>query len=280
MDGSIVPPRTSIKVMSFNIAHGSGMNGILDLEKTAQVIEDSGAEIVGLQELDRFFSDRSAYIDQVEFLSKRLGMYAAFGASIDQEPEESGMPRKQYGNAVFSKYPIKYQETHLLTQVIDPFGNNEQRSVLETIIEVNGTYISFYNTHLALKDEELKVSLDELLQIAGKNQFPKIITGDFNAPPTHIYMLKMEQDFNDVFLHQGKNEAYTYPSPYENEETGEKLKPVTRIDYIFADGHFSIGNAELITTSVSDHLPITAELVLAVSKSRSLTKSGTQKVGS
>ncbi|HSI66089.1 MAG TPA: endonuclease/exonuclease/phosphatase family protein [Planococcus sp. (in: firmicutes)] len=280
MEGSIALPRTSIKIMSFNIAHGSGMDGVLDLEKTAQVIEASGAEIVGLQELDRFFSERSAYIDQVEFLSKRLGMYAAFGASIDQEADESERPRKQYGNAVFSKYPIKYQETHMLTQVIDPFGNNEQRSVLETIIDVNGTYISVYNTHLALKDEELKVSLDELLSIAGKNQFPTIITGDFNAPPTHIYMLKMEQDYNDVFYHQGRNDDYTYPAPYENEETGEKLKPVTRIDYIFTDAHFNIETAERITTSVSDHLPITAELVLTNSKSTPLKKRPSQKVGS
>ena len=45
-----------VKVMSFNIAHGLGMYGVVDLEKTAQVIEDSCATIVALQEVDRHFS--------------------------------------------------------------------------------------------------------------------------------------------------------------------------------------------------------------------------------
>src|SRR5690606_1310461 len=123
----------TVKVMSFNIAHGMGMDGQVDLERTAQVIEGSGATIVALQEVDRYFSDRSFYMDQVEWLSERLGMYAAFGANLNQAPDNPERPNRQYGNATLSTYPIKYAENHFLTQVVTGIYNNEQRGVLETV---------------------------------------------------------------------------------------------------------------------------------------------------
>lgn len=263
-------PIVSIKVMSFNIAHGLGMDGKVDLERTASVIEDSCAGIVALQEVDRHFSERSSFDDQVDWLSKRLGMYAAFGANLDIEPESPDMPRSQYGNVILSKYPIKYVENHLLQQVITPFGHNEQRGVLEAVIEIKGTYISIYNAHLAFKDEELKVSISELLQIAGNRRYPRIIAGDFNAAPDHAEMKKMKHEFTDVFLKMKRGDAYTYPAPYHNEDTGESLKPVTRIDYIFMDNELDVAQTALMETAVSDHLPILADLI--VMKTKKLTE--------
>lgn len=263
MEEKKIPPRVPLKVMSFNIAHGLSMDGTVNLENAARIIEESGAEIIGLQELDRYFTERSSFMDQVEWLSSRLGMYAAFGANINLQPVEAERPNRQYGNAVLSKYPIKYIENHLLTQVPSPIVHDEQRGILETIIEVRGTYVSFFNTHLALKDEELRVSIDELLAITAKSRFPKIITGDFNAPPSHPEIERLATQFTDVFAQLNKGQAYTYPSVYENKETGEQHQPVTRIDYIFSDQHLEVFGGSVIETSVSDHLPITAELVLA-----------------
>ncbi|MBT2581501.1 endonuclease/exonuclease/phosphatase family protein [Planococcus sp. ISL-109] len=250
-----------VKVMSFNIAHGMGMDGKVDLERAARVIEQSGATIVALQEVDRYFSSRSFYMDQVEWLSERLGMYAAYGANLNQAPDDNERPNRQYGNATLSRYPIKYAENHFLTQVIADTYSNEQRGVLETIIEVEGTYLKVLNTHLALKDEELEMSIQEIFDIAGKSHFPKIIAGDFNAPPTHRHLVHLHRVMTDVFLKTKRGDAYTYPSPYENQETGESTRPMTRIDYIFADHGFEVGDAETIETAVSDHMPITAELV-------------------
>ncbi|PSL40286.1 endonuclease/exonuclease/phosphatase family metal-dependent hydrolase [Planomicrobium soli] len=262
-------PIVSVKVMSFNIAHGLGMNGVVDLEKTASVIEDSCAGIVALQEVDRHFSARSSFVDQVDWLSKRLGMHAAFGPTLDLDHETLDMPRPQYGNAILSKYPIKYFENHLLRQVITPIGHNEQRGVLEAVIDVKGTYVSVFNTHLAFKDEELEVSVGELLSIAGTSRFPRIITGDFNAAPDHEQMKKMKQGYTDVFLKMKRGDAYTYPASYNNEATGEQLKPVTRIDYIFMDGEFDVAQTAVMDTGVSDHLPILADLI--VMKTRKVT---------
>lgn len=135
MDENTVPPRVIVKVMSFNIAHGMGMDGNVNLENTARIIEQSEAEIIGLQELDRGFSKRSSFMDQVEWLSNRLGMYVAFGANIDLEPTDEGITKQQYGNAVLSKHPIRYQENHLLTQVESPLVHSEQRGLLERLLK-------------------------------------------------------------------------------------------------------------------------------------------------
>ncbi|MDQ0430721.1 endonuclease/exonuclease/phosphatase family metal-dependent hydrolase [Planomicrobium stackebrandtii] len=255
-----------VKVMSFNIAHGLGMDGIVDLEKTAEVIEDSCATIVALQEVDRYFSDRSSFVDQVEWLSERLGMYAAYGANMNFAPEDSERPNRQYGNMILSKYPIKYVENHLLTQVHCPFGNNEQRGILETVIEVDGIYLSVFNTHLALKDEELVVSVDEILAITGKSHFPRIIAGDFNATASNVHMQKLSKHFQDAFLKMKRGDAYTYPSPYVNKDTTEVFWPATRIDYILADSEVDVVQVAVIETAVSDHLPIVADMVLADAK--------------
>lgn len=262
MEGQKVPSSVPVKVMSFNIAHGLGMDGEVNLENTARIIEESAAEIIGLQELDRYFTERSSFMDQVEWLSNRLGMYAAYGANINFAPIEAERPKRQYGNAVLSKYPIKYIENHLLTQVSSPLVHDEQRGILETIIDVNGTYVSFFNTHLALKDEELRVSIDEIFALTSKSRFPKIVTGDFNAPPTHPEIKRMTQRFTDVFAELNQNDTHTYPSVYDNVETGEEYRPVTRIDYIFTDQNLAVEGAAAIATDASDHLPITAQLVL------------------
>ena len=44
-----------------------------DLERIAKVIEDSGAEIIGLQEVDNHWAERSNFEDQAKWLADRLG---------------------------------------------------------------------------------------------------------------------------------------------------------------------------------------------------------------
>lgn len=255
-----------VKIMSFNIAHGSGMDGNLNLERTASVIEDSCASIVGLQEVDRFFGERSLFLDQVEWLGKRLGMYTAYGANIEFAADNGDMPNHQYGNAILSKYPITYSKNHHMTPVQQWYGNDEQRGVLEAVIEIEDMAISVYNAHLSLKDEELKLSVKEILALTKKSKFPCIVLGDFNAPPFYAPIREMSRHFTDAFLKMKQGDAYTYPAPYSYNTTGVDLKPVTRIDYIFFGPELDVAQTATISTDASDHLPIVADLVLARKK--------------
>ena len=53
-----------LRVATFNIHHGVGADGRLDLTRTADVISATGASVVGLQEVDRTLSARSGWVDQ------------------------------------------------------------------------------------------------------------------------------------------------------------------------------------------------------------------------
>src|SRR3954470_22759943 len=89
-DGHAARPLT---VMSFNIHHAEGTDGVLDLSRIAQVIKNNGADVVGLQEVDRHYSDRSDLADQPAELAAMLGYHVVYGANIDQVPPAAGQPR-------------------------------------------------------------------------------------------------------------------------------------------------------------------------------------------
>lgn len=235
-----------VKVMSYNIHHAEGVDAILDLERIAKVIEDSGAEIIGLQEVDNHWSDRSELEDQAKWLADRLDMHFTYVANIDLDPLNPGEPRRQYGTAVLSKYPIIQAENYPLSKI----GNTEQRGLSETVINVNGHHLNFYNTHLALTAAERTIQVQEIIEITSKTEGPKVIMGDLNARPDSLEMQPLFAHYKDSFADQ--NDAYTIPS--EN--------PTRRIDYIFTSNEIQTANAEVISTIASDHLPIVAEITL------------------
>ncbi|WP_134122107.1 hypothetical protein [Kribbella kalugense] len=66
------------------------------VERVAQTIEASGAGVVGLQEVDKYFDARSNWVDQPAWLAARLKMNYVFAANLDWDPLEPGKPRRQY----------------------------------------------------------------------------------------------------------------------------------------------------------------------------------------
>ncbi|GHH98921.1 metal-dependent hydrolase [Neobacillus kokaensis] len=235
-----------VKVMSYNIHHGVGEDGVLDLERIAQMIEGANAEIIGLQEVDNHWSSRSDLQDQAKRLADRLGMFYTYAANLDLEPIKPGEPRRQYGTAILSKYPILKSENHPLTKI----GNTEQRGLLEAVINVKGNHLHVYNTHLALTSAERHIQIEEIINIAAKSEGPKVILGDLNATPESNEMQLLYSNYQDTFA--GENKANTYPA----------ANPAKRIDYIFCSTNLEIKEAKVINTLASDHLPILTELVL------------------
>lgn len=236
----------NVKVMSYNIHHAEGVDGVLDMERIGRIIEEEEADIIGLQEVDNHWSERSDFQDQAKWLAERLGMFYVYAANLDRDPLNEGEPRRQYGTAILSKYPILHSENHPLTKI----GNTEQRGLLEAAINVKGNHLHFYNTHLALTTAEREIQMKEIIAITGESKGPKVIMGDLNAVPESIEMQPMYAHYLDVFADQP--EAYTYPA----------VNPTKRIDYIFTSADVKTVETEVLQTLASDHLPLTAELVL------------------
>lgn len=236
--------------MTFNIHHGEGADHEVDLYRTAEVIEQSGADIVGLNEVDKSFSKRSGYKDQVTWLADRLSFEHAFSPAITlrshRHPED-----RQYGNALLSRYPIEKSKNHLLRVA---GYHTENRSLLETTVIFGKQRLKVYVSHLSLNPFLHKKQTAFILNSTKRDSCPVVILGDFNMRPGSKRWAKLTHNFVDVWKNAGHGNGYTHPSSW----------PRHRLDYIFIDLHIHIVDINVVTVypECSDHLPLLATLSL------------------
>ena len=230
------------RIMTYNIRHGQGLDGKVDLARIADRIAASGADLVGLQELDRGTA-RVAGVDQVAELAERTGMRAAFSKSIDLR---GGV----YGNAILSRLPI-------LAERCCALPGKEPRSTLACEVGLpGGGELRFAVTHLDLVAEprlESAQVLDDFL--AGLRPLPTILCGDFNASPESRTLLAFTQ--NGWAVCPGDQLSASYPAD----------EPEIRIDYILSRGlasHMVLADACVGDEALaSDHRPVMASLLVS-----------------
>ena len=253
---------TDVTVMSFNIHYGADSDNVFDIERTAAVIEDSGAEIIGLQEVDNRWGSRSDFINEAEWLADRLDMHVVYGANLDEPPLPGDTDNRQYGTAILSEYPIISSENHLLTNIEYEERPTEQRGLLEAVVNIRGNHIAFYSTHLDFQREEQRAAqVQEIIDITSTSKRPAVIVGDLNATPEAPELQSLFSTFTDTFAFLGQNEDYTFGADLEGlPGSGSVENPNLRIDYILTGRGATATSAKVIQTTASDHLPIVAEL--------------------
>lgn len=236
-----------LAVLSYNIHHGEGEDGRLDLGRIAAEIRASGADVIGLQEVDRHWGARSDWADQAAVLAELLGYHVAYGANLDQDPPAGATERRQYGTAILSRYPIVAAENVPLTSIAYPTRPTEQRGLLRATIAVRGSFVQVWNTHLDHQRSEQRISqVREILALVEDPVRPTILTGDLNAVPESPEMVLLRSRFADSFRELGRDDAYTYPA------TG----PDRRIDYVLHAGTVRALSGEVRETQYSDHLGV------------------------
>lgn len=167
---------TQLRVLSYNIHHGEGVDRRLDLERIAKVILSAKPDVVALQEVDQNVK-RTGSVDQPVELARLTEMNVIFGANIE-------LQGGHYGNAVLSRFPISRHENHLLPNI----DNGEQRGFIEAEIQVPQAdqTIRLLATHLDHRADErerlesAKV-LNEFIESHAKQ--PALLAGDLNATP-------------------------------------------------------------------------------------------------
>lgn len=102
---------SSLRVMSYNIHHGATKDGEDSIEKIANLIREVNADIIGLQEVDRFTA-RSNFKDQIKLLADKTGMDYIFGETVNVA---TGIT----GNAILSRYPIISEDNFMLPSLIE-----------------------------------------------------------------------------------------------------------------------------------------------------------------
>ncbi len=234
--------------MTYNIHHGKGMDKQIDLTRIAEVIQRSDVDIVGLNEVDKHFSKRSHYQDQVYELAKKLNMYHGYGPAISLKSKNS-YEQRQYGNALLSRYPIIQTKTHYFNFI--PWLT-ESRSLLDAAIQINKKFVQIDVTHLSLNPILHQMQTNFIMNQCKKYTRPLIIMGDCNMKPGSRGWNKINSHFQDVWNAAGNGEGYTYSSN----------RPRYRLDYIFTSPDLYIINTELVTVKpmASDHFPLKTTL--------------------
>ncbi|QDP96085.1 metal-dependent hydrolase [Microlunatus elymi] len=244
------PGARPLTVMTFNIHHAAGTDEVLSLPRIADVIKANRADVVGLQEVDRHYSERSDWADQPAELAKLLGYHVVFGANIDEAPPAEGKPRIQYGTAILSRYPITaWQNTHLFRS-----PDQEQRGLLQATIDVRGKTFHFYDTHLAASSQTDRLQqAQQIVELVDHDQ-PGILVGDLNAEPTAPEIKTLAADLDDTWSAAGRGDSSSYPSE----------APAKRIDMIFSTGRVQAIRSSVAHTDpvASDHLPVVAKIII------------------
>lgn len=257
-------PDRELSVMSYNIHVGIGEDDELDLQRIADQIRSSGAEVAGLQEVDRHWAQRSEFVDQAEALARELNMHVVYGANLDRDPPSPGEPRRQYGTAILSEHPILSSRNTLLPR---PQGG-EQRGLLEAVVNVRGVRVRIANTHLQHNSAvERTAQVERIMDLLAGSEEPVVLTGDLNAVPHSPEIAPLYTRYDDAWVEGGEGDGFTFSA----------ADPDRRIDYVFVSPEIAVESTAVLHTTASDHLPVVADLELPgrlVGNSRAATAQG------
>lgn len=234
--------RKSLRVMTYNIHVGVGMDKKLDLERIANVILNEHPDLVALQEVDRGVK-RTELRDEILELAKLTGLDYAFAHNFDYQGG-------QYGVAILSRLPIqktdhrKYENTR----------EAERRGMLRVEVKLDNRTINFVTTHLDYQHDDGRVfETEQMLTFLQGVKGPLIVAGDFNDEPTGSAYKLMLKTFQDAWLTgKAKDAGLSYPAD----------KPTKRIDYVFIrqSDRIRANKAWVVETLASDHLPVIVDL--------------------
>lgn len=216
----------TLRIATFNVHHCRGLDGSVDVERTAEVVASLDADLVALQELDRGLA-RSGGVDQPGELARSLGLDVIFFPTI-QRGEGS------YGLGVAARPPVEEAAYLPLPQT----KREEPRGV------ITGRWqgVSVVCTHLSTSGAARGAQTEALAALAAAADDPVAVLGDLNQPPRALGPLT-SKGFRGAFGHR------TLPRG--------RLR--RQIDHILVRGA-DLERSWAVDTTASDHLALVAEV--------------------
>ncbi len=232
-----MPPPLPLRLLTWNIRHGRGLDGRVDLQRVADVIAAHQPDVVTLQEVDSQ-RRRSGTVDQADELARLLGMEPRFAPCITNGDERYGIATLSRGAFVGT------------TQIALPRGAgsprfSEPRCALVTRHAFAGREIDLVNTHLSLRPGERMVQIHALSRLGDGSDL--VMAGDLNCTPTSVPYLSLLGHLRAVRL-----TAASWPSRW----------PMLLLDHVLYRGKLAVADAHVVSTRqarhASDHLPVLA----------------------
>lgn len=249
----------ALRVMSYNIQYGGGGK---NLDSVIGVIRAAHPDIVGLQEVDVHWSARSDFADQARRVADALGMEMRY-APIYDVPDSSGAgPPRQFGVALLSRYPITRFENHQLTRLSTQDSNpvpRMQPGLLDVTIDVRGTPLRVFNTHLDYRGDPAvrRLQVADIMALLGASRAPgaprapTLFLGDLNASPHSAELAPLFTVLHDSWP-DSAGPGFTIPSDV----------PSNRIDYVLISDGIRVRRAWVPASTASDHRPMVVDLVV------------------
>ena len=227
-----------VRVMSYNVKNGIGMDKVKDISRCAEVIRKAKPDVVAIQEVDSM-TRRNKKEVLGELAEKSGGYHAYFGKAIDYKGGA-------YGVGVLSKKPALSVKSY-------PLPNDKEARVL-LVVEYEKYYMLC--THLSGVPKKLGrgIQVDIIRDVVSKLDKPAFIAGDMNARPTSAPMMAFKE-FSTVLTDESKMTAPSH-------------KPGKCIDYIMgANGSFKVKRDVVLYGNISsDHLPIYVDVKILKQK--------------
>lgn len=233
---------TNITAATYNIKHGEGMDGKVNILRTATVIKRFNADIVALQEMDMNVK-RSGNQNHVTILSRELNMHAAFGSFMEYGGGE-------YGMAILSRFPILSSRELTL-----PIGNEPRIALIADATTTDGQRFHIVNVHFDWVDDDTYRFAQAKMLHAELNKLPNpyILLGDFNDQPGSRTLDLFNS--NHLQCTKAQSNRFTFPSRNADSE----------IDFIFTfpPSRWRPAHARVIQEpDASDHSPVVSSLQL------------------
>lgn len=223
-----------MRVMTYNIRGGWGMDGQWSTERIADVVLEQAPDIGCLQEVHQRLP-QSRFVDQPGRLQKALGLPVVFQANLR-------LGVGGYGLALVSRYPVNTVQNHLLPSV------REQRGALEVSLTTPIGPLTVFCTHWGLNGAERERQAARLAELVAAVPGSVLVCGDFNEGPDApgISALRSRTGLADADIDKNR---LTYPAD----------RPAARIDYVLYSLELTLQNVFPVTTLASDHLPLIAD---------------------
>lgn len=238
------------------------------------------ADIVFLQEID-FESSRSHFINQATTLARLAGYhFVALAPSwklnyipFPYWPVSQQFGAMNSGGAILSKYPLKNHEVYLLNKPSsNPWWYNLfylHRFIQVAEVEVGNKNFLITNLHLEAFDKNNREEQIRTLVDLHNRKNIDFIAGDFNMVPDAATQKSKfingddyENDLSFSLMSESGLDEVIPMDIYEKSEkdyfTFPSSKPDRRLDYIFYQRGLKLMKAEVLPSTLSDHLPVRA----------------------
>jgi endonuclease/exonuclease/phosphatase family metal-dependent hydrolase len=223
------------------------MDGVVDLDRAAAVINRLRPDVVTLQEVDDGVG-RTDGVDQARYLGTLTGMAAVFGPFMEYQGG-------RYGMAILSRHPIVSWENHLLPPGAEPRSALEARIRLRSTEQVRSggeREISLVGIHFYRTAPERLAQAEQTVAALAERSAPVILAGDFNSTPESEVMAFLRSHFTIPDKGVDHN---TFPSQGADRE----------IDFIMyrPEDHFQVIEHRVIHEPLaSDHRPLLLVVVV------------------